>query len=31
VTPTDGQQTVSRSDIYTPAQIKEAPTYSSGG
>jgi prepilin-type N-terminal cleavage/methylation domain-containing protein/prepilin-type processing-associated H-X9-DG protein len=31
VNPTDGQQTVSMSDIYTPAQIKEAPTYSSGG
>lgn len=31
VNPTTGQQTVSMSDIYTPAQIKEAPTYSSGG
>ena len=31
VNPTDGQQTVSMSDIYTSAQIKEAPTYSSGG
>ena len=31
VNPTDGMQTVKMSDIYTPAQIKEAPPYSSGG
>lgn len=31
VNPTTGQQTVRMSDIYTSAQIKEAPTYSSGG